>query len=68
MLALGIARIEWNANRRHESIWTVVLEDGDEFTVTTALLGTESTVLRIAAEKLQQMGRQVNYPTGKVNA
>ena len=61
MLALGILKIEWTANRRHESMWRVVLDDGDEFTVTTALLGTESTVLRLAAEKLQQAGKQVVY-------
>ena len=62
MLALGIAKIEWTANRRHESVWRVVLDDGQELTVVTPLLGTESSVLRIAAEKLAHMERPVRYP------
>jgi len=62
MLALGVKSVEWTANRRHESVWRVTLECGDELTITTPLLGTESTVLRLAAEKLQQMGRPVRYP------
>jgi len=62
--ALGIARIEFRYYRSDRALWRVVMEDGEEFSVSTHYFGTESTVLRLAAEKLAKMGREVKYPKG----
>jgi len=62
--ALGIARIEFKCYRAARAQWRVVLVDGEEFSVSTHNFGTESTVLRLAAEKLAKMGRGVQYPKG----
>lgn len=62
--ALGIARIEFRFYRAGSAHWRVVLEDGEQLNVVTHNLGTESTVLRLAAEKLAKTGRGVSYPKG----
>jgi hypothetical protein len=62
--ALGISRIEFKYYRAGSAHWRVVLEDGEQFNVVTHNLGTESTVLRLAAEKLAKSGRAVSYPKG----
>jgi hypothetical protein len=62
--ALGIRDIEFTVYRANRAHWRVVLNDGEEFTVTTHYFGTESTVLRLAAEKLAKMQRGVEYPKG----
>jgi hypothetical protein len=61
-LALGIRSIEFKCYRAGRAQWRVLLEDGEEFSVSTHNFGTESTVLRLAAEKLGKMGRAVTYP------
>lgn len=62
--ALGIRSIEFKFFRAGKAHWRVVLESGEEFTVTIGNLGTETGVLRLAAEKLAKDGRQVLYPKG----
>lgn len=62
--ALGIARTEFKFYRAGNAHWRVVLEDGEELSVITPNLGTESTVLRLAAAKLAKSGRAVSYPKG----
>jgi hypothetical protein len=62
--ALGILRTEFKFYRAGRAQWRVVLHDGEEFSVSTHNFGTESTVLRIAAEKLAKMQRGVSYPKG----
>jgi hypothetical protein len=62
--ALGIARTEFEFYRAGNAHWSVVMEDGEEFSVVTPNLGTESTVLRLAAKKLAEMGKAVQYPKG----
>lgn len=62
--ALGIARTEFKFYRAGNAHWKVVMQSGEAFTVVTHNLGTESTVLRLAAEKLAKMGREVQYPKG----
>jgi hypothetical protein len=62
--ALGIARIEFKFYRGGRAQWRVVLTDGKEFNVSTHNFGSESTVLRLAAEKLAASGRGVSYPKG----
>ena len=63
--ALGIRDIEFLHYRAGSAHWRVILEDGEQFNVVTPNLGTESTVLRLAAEKLAKMGRSVTYPKGE---
>ena len=60
----GIVRIEFKHYRAGSAHWRIVLEDGQEFSVSTHNLGTERTVLRLAAEKLAKAGRVVSYPKG----
>lgn len=62
--ALGIVRIEFKHYRAGSAHWRVILADGEDFNVVTHNLGTESTVLRLAAEKLAKSGRAVKYPKG----
>jgi len=62
--ALGIAGIEFQFYRSDRAHWKVTLHDGESFSVMTHYFGTESSVLRLAAEKLAKMGRQVHYPKG----
>jgi len=62
--ALGIARTEYLFYRDGSAHWKVVLDDGDWFNVVTPNLGTESTVLRLAAAKMASRGRPVRYPKG----
>jgi hypothetical protein len=62
--ALGISRIEFKHYRAGSAHWRVVLEDAEQLSVVTHNLGTESTVLRLAAEKLAKSGRAVSYPRG----
>jgi len=62
--ALSIREIEFVYYRSDQAHWKVILESGEEFPVVTHYFGTESTVLRLAAEKLAKMGRPVQYPKG----
>lgn len=62
--ALGIADIEFKYYRSGCAHWKVIFADGEHFTVVTHNLGTESTVLRLAAEKLAKLGKAVVYPQG----
>lgn len=62
--ALGIRSIAFMHYRSGNAHWRVVLDDGEEFGVVTHNFGTESTVLRFAAEKLAKMNRGVVYPKG----
>jgi hypothetical protein len=63
--ALGIVRIEFKHYRAGSAHWRVILEDGEELNVVTHNFGTESTVLRLAAEKLAKTGRAAcSYPKG----
>ena len=62
--ALGIRSIEFKFYRAGRAHWRVVLNDGTEFSVSTHNFGTESTVLRLAADKLAKMSRGVSYPKG----
>lgn len=62
--ALGIRLIEFKHYRAGSAHWRVILEDGEELNVITHNFGTESTVLRLAAEKLAKSGRGVSYPKG----
>jgi len=62
--ALGIRFIEFVHYRAGNAHWRVVLEDGEEFGVVTHNFGSESTVLRFAAQKLATMQRGVVYPKG----
>jgi hypothetical protein len=59
ILALGIVSIEFEKQKGMLAIWRVALISGESFTVETPGLGTESTVIRIAAEKLKD--RPVRY-------
>ena len=62
--ALGIRTMAFVHYRAGKSHWRVTLEDGDSFVVITHNLGTESTVLRVAAQKLAQRSRPVQWPKG----
>lgn len=62
--ALGIASIEFMFYRANQSHWRVKLDDGESFTVALPNLSTESSVLRVAAEKLAKSGRPVKWPQG----
>lgn len=62
--ALGIRSVHFVCYRLGRAHWRVTTNDGVEFTITTHNFGTESTVLRLAAEKLAKMGRAVEYPEG----
>lgn len=62
--ALGIRGIEFKFYRAGRAQWRVLLNDGEEFSVSTHNFGTESTVLRLAAERLAKMQRGVAYPKG----
>ena len=64
-LALGIRSIEFKHYRAGSAHWRVELESGEEFSVITHNLGSETTVLRLAAEKLGKMGKAVKYPEAK---
>lgn len=59
--ALGIARIEFKFYRSNRAQWRVVLDDGEQFSLSTHYFGTESTVLRLAAAELAKRGRGVRY-------
>lgn len=60
--ALGITGIYFQFYRAGRAHWRIVLETKEEFTVTTPHLGsTESTVLRVVAEKMAKEGRPVRY-------
>lgn len=62
--ALGVTDIEFKFYRAGSSHWRVKLETGEEFSFAAPNLATESTVLRLTAEKLAKLGRQVHYPKG----
>jgi hypothetical protein len=62
--ALSIRGIEFVYYRSDKAHWKVTLESGEQFSVVTHYFGTESSVLRLAAEKLAKMGRAVQYPKG----
>jgi hypothetical protein len=62
--ALGIRAIEFMHYRAGNAHWRVVMVDGEKFGVVTHNFGSESTVLRFAAEKLAKMQRRVLYPKG----
>jgi hypothetical protein len=59
MAALGIDRIDFEKQKGLLAVWRVTLSGGESFSVETPGLGTESTVLRIAARKLED--RPVRY-------
>ena len=60
--ALGVVAIYYQFYRAGRAHWRIVLDDKTEFTVTTPHLGsTESTVLKVVAEKLAKQGRPVRY-------
>ena len=63
-MALGIRSIEFKHYRAGSAHWRVTMEDGEELSITTHNFGSESTVLRLAAEKLAKSGRAVSYPKG----
>lgn len=60
--ALGIARIEFKFYRAARAQWRIVLDNGEQFSVSTHYFGTESTVLRLAADHLAKAGHGVLYP------
>jgi hypothetical protein len=60
--ALGIRDTEFLFYRAGNAHWRVTLDDGETFNVVTPNLGTESTVLRLAAAKLAKSGRQLRWP------
>ncbi len=60
--ALGVSGIEFEYYRAGASHWRVFLKDGSEVNVVAPNLATESTVLRLAAEKLAKAGKAVTYP------
>lgn len=62
--ALGISEVQFKYYRVGCAHWEVLLADGGRFTVVTHNFGTESSVLKLAAEKLVKMGKQVAYPKG----
>lgn len=60
--ALGIVAINFQFYRAGRAHWQIVLDDKTKFTVTTPHLGsTESSVLKVVAEKLAKEGRPVKY-------
>ena len=61
MAALGIRAIEWKKQDRLTAVWDVTLEDGGVIEIRTPGLGTESSVIRLVAEKLKD--RPVRYPS-----
>lgn len=63
--ALGIAAIEYKFYRAGRAHWRIILDSKEEFTVTTPHLGsTESSVLRVVAEKMAKEGHAVRYARG----
>ena len=60
--ALGIRGIFFSFYRDGRSHWMVELNDGEQFQVSAPNLATESTVIRVAAEKLAKRGYPVQYP------
>lgn len=62
MKALGIASISFRYYRQGKALWRVTMTDGEEFGISTHGFGTESTVLRMMAERLAKLGRAVVYP------
>jgi len=62
--ALGMREVlfRYYGPARNESHWDVRMEDGSSLKVSLPNLATESTVLRAAAHKLAEMGREVRWP------
>lgn len=59
MAGLGITKIEFEKQKGLLAVWRVTLVDDDCFAIETPGLGTESTVIRLAAHRLKD--RPVRY-------
>lgn len=62
--ALGIREIDFcfYSPTKDRSHWKVELKDGGSFRISAPHLASESTLLKVAADRLAKMGRAVRWP------